>query len=89
MRSVFLLPAALTILAACQPPSPPTTTPPETECGANDLAHLIGTNQQTLANHTGPLRLLPPNSAMTMDHSPARLNADLDADGTITRLWCG
>jgi hypothetical protein len=34
-------------------------------------------------------RILSPNSPMTMDHSPERLNIDTDALGMITRLWCG
>ena len=36
-----------------------------------------------------PFRILPPGSAMTMDHSPARVNFDLDDAGNITRVWCG
>ena len=36
-----------------------------------------------------PHRVLEPGSAMTMDHSPARVNFDLDEAGTITRVWCG
>lgn len=36
-----------------------------------------------------PFRILPPGSAMTMDHNPARVNFDLDEAGTITRIWCG
>jgi hypothetical protein len=34
-------------------------------------------------------RILPPGSMMTMDHSPGRVNFDVDADGKITRAWCG
>ena len=36
-----------------------------------------------------PYRILPPGSMMTMDHSPARINFDLDEAGIITRVWCG
>lgn len=36
-----------------------------------------------------PYRILEPGSAMTMDHSPARVNFDLNEAGAITRVWCG
>lgn len=36
-----------------------------------------------------PYRILPPGSAITMDHAPARINFDLDDAGKITRVWCG
>lgn len=34
-------------------------------------------------------RLLPPGAMMTQDHSPARINLDLDDKGVIRRVWCG
>jgi len=36
-----------------------------------------------------PYRVLEPGSMMTMDHSPARVNFDVDKAGIITRIWCG
>ncbi len=36
-----------------------------------------------------PYRILPPDSAMTMDYAPARVNFDVDAAGIISRVWCG
>lgn len=34
-------------------------------------------------------RLLPPGASMTQDHSPARINLDLDEKGIIRKVWCG
>lgn len=36
-----------------------------------------------------PYRILPPGAMMTMDHSPARVNFDVDQKGIVTRVWCG
>ena len=46
----------------------------------------LATQMQSLER---PYRLLPPGSVMTMDHSPARVNFDLNENGIITRIWCG
>lgn len=45
--------------------------------------------QAVLRTSNRPFRVLPPGAMMTMDHSPARVNFDLDAGGIITRVWCG
>jgi len=34
-------------------------------------------------------RILKPDSMMTMDHSPERINVVHDNDGIVTRVWCG
>ena len=36
-----------------------------------------------------PYRLLKPDSMMTMDHNPERVNVVHDDDMKITRVWCG
>lgn len=36
-----------------------------------------------------PYRILPPGSAMTMDHNPNRVNFDVTDAGVISRVWCG
>ncbi len=36
-----------------------------------------------------PYRLLKPDSMMTMDHNPERINVVHDDDMKITRVWCG
>jgi hypothetical protein len=44
---------------------------------------------EALRRSNRPFRELPPGAMMTMDHAPARVNFDLDANGVITRVWCG
>jgi hypothetical protein len=34
-------------------------------------------------------RILKPDSMMTMDHNPERINVVHDEDGKVTRVWCG
>lgn len=34
-------------------------------------------------------RILKPDSMMTMDHNPERINVVHDNDGVVTRVWCG
>lgn len=36
-----------------------------------------------------PYRILTPDSMMTMDHNPERINVVHDPDGKVTRVWCG
>lgn len=36
-----------------------------------------------------PFRILTPDSMMTMDHNPERINVVHDPDGKVTRVWCG
>ena len=92
------LPAlSLILLAACQTGASETPTPaslPDGEadtCGAAEFAATIGTPHvdHDFAAPDRPLRIIPPMSAITMDHNPARLNVDLDEDGRVVRLWCG
>jgi hypothetical protein len=89
LRLVFLG-FSVAALAACQ--SNGETAPDMAEtCGADALQHLVG-EPRSAFERTGvevPTRILPPGSAMTMDHRPDRLNVDLDEDGRIARIWCG
>lgn len=59
-------------------------------CGAAQMQALIGT-PVAAQDFTGrdAVRILPPGAMMTMDHRPDRLNIEHDADGVITRIWCG
>lgn len=34
-------------------------------------------------------RIIPPDSAVTQDYRPERVNVDLDEDGVVIRVWCG
>ena len=85
---------ALLAVAACEP-VPPTESPPlppaEDACGAAALQTLLGQDESVLASMTfpEPTRVYTQGDPLTMDFSPSRLNIELDAGGTIVRVWCG
>jgi hypothetical protein len=59
-------------------------------CGADQVQDLTGQLVDGSRDRFGPdTRIIPPNSAITQDYRPDRLNVDLDEDGLITRIWCG
>jgi hypothetical protein len=35
------------------------------------------------------VRIIYPDTAITQDYRPERLNVDVNIDGDIARLWCG
>lgn len=84
------VPLVLLAAAACAETLP--ETPADADgCGAAALVHLIGEDMSALAAMSFPdrTRFIRPGDAITMDYSQTRLNFDLDADGRITRIWCG
>ena len=98
----FIAPAVLAgILAACSAQTPPAqnATPPtaamEPSCGADQLGGYIGRKASddviaaiTASRGDKPVRVLQPDSMVTMDYRPDRLNIDVDAKGIITGLRC-
>lgn len=72
------------VLAACE------ATQTEEACGADDYQGLVG---QSLAAVTVPAeldaRIIGPDTAVTMDHRPDRLNIAVDGSGIIERVYCG
>ena len=76
-------------LAGCVEPVP--DLPPADACGAPGLQGLVGQPRSVLATmkFAGPVRVIEPGMAVTMDYSPNRLNIELDAAGRITRVTCG
>jgi len=81
---------ALVALAACEEPATLKDDAPN-ECGAAGYQNLIGQSADIFASMTfpAPMRIIKPGMAVTMDYSPKRLNADLDAQNRIVRFWCG
>lgn len=81
--------------AACAPtgpltrPSGPTLPAPDT-CNATRYSATIGQPVTVLENqlHIGQVRILRPNTPMTMDLRPNRLNFHVNAEGKIERLSC-
>ncbi|PWJ22146.1 I78 family peptidase inhibitor [Jannaschia seohaensis] len=78
----WMIPLIL-VLAACQQGA-------DDPCGAADYAGLVGTN---IAAVTLPAdldaRIVGPDTAVTMDFIPTRLNIRTDAEGTVMDLTCG
>lgn len=86
--------AALLALTACTvetPAEPPEEPAPETACGANELQYLVGQPQTALAGLRLPAstRFIGPNTAVTMDYNPERLNIRYNERGIIVEVYCG
>jgi len=79
--------AAVVVVSGCNQ----TVATGRADCGAAGMQGLIGQSRGVLAAMTVPAgtRVITPGMAITRDHRPARLNIDVDANGEITRLWCG
>ncbi|MBH1974091.1 MAG: hypothetical protein I8H94_03340 [Rhodobacteraceae bacterium] len=88
--AVVLLPL---VLAACVAATPaPAPGPVDlSSCSSDAVQSLIGSNIASV--DTRPLaktvRIIPPNTAVTMDYNPQRLNIETDARGVIVRMTCG
>lgn len=90
--SIAPLGAALLALAACvQEPLPLPGIEDPDACKASELQGLVGQPASALdtMKFSQPLRVLRPGMAVTMDYSAARLNIEVDAAETITRVSCG
>ncbi|SPJ23307.1 I78 family peptidase inhibitor [Palleronia abyssalis] len=85
LRIVFLI----LPLAACQVTAPQAT-PDTCEAVAERVSARIGTPVAEV-DATGPegRRVIGPNDMVTMDYVEGRLNLKTDADGTLTRAYCG
>ncbi len=68
--------------------------PPVTEAPPCEFGEWIGKKadsrlEQAMKALNRPYRILPPNSMMTQDFSPGRVNFETDAKGVVTNAWCG
>lgn len=82
---------ALIVLAGCtatQDPLPPQS---EDTCGASEFAGLIGQQATALERILllGPVRVIRPGDAVTMDFRTDRVNFRIGEDETIQRIDCG
>lgn len=89
MKPVLPVLIAASFLAGCLETA--ATPPPADACGASGFAGTVGTAHEahdfTAADRA--VRIIRPNSAVTMDYRAERLNVDVDANGMVTRVWCG
>lgn len=97
-RLALLAPALLAGLAACTPAAPPEiemptfgTEPDPTTCGADGLQGLLGQPKSVLdtMRFDGPVRIVGPDMAVTMDYNPERLNFGYDRNDRISEVSCG
>jgi hypothetical protein len=93
MKTRIAVAAALG-LAACVPVAeevPMPTTPVEDACGASGLQGLVGQPRSVLATmkFAGPVRIIEPGMAVTMDYSAERLNIVIGETGWIESVSCG
>ncbi|WP_323040809.1 I78 family peptidase inhibitor [Gemmobacter sp.] len=91
MRLLPLTAIALPLLAACMPQPPAALPAPVADCRAGHHAGLVGRPLASFdtSKVAGPVRILAPGSAMTMDHNPGRLNIHHDRQRIITQVTCG
>ena len=60
-------------------------------CGAAGFQGLVGQTGEIarMLVLEGPVRVIPPNSAVTMDFRPDRINFELDDEDRIAVVRCG
>lgn len=92
---------AIAVLSACQmnglldqsePLIPEATRAAlEESCGASDLAFMTGmrVGEVEFDARDRPVRIVGPNSAVTTDLRPERLNVKIDSSDRITGFSCG
>lgn len=82
------------MLAACSPQAPDVQakqiTGP-TECGAEKYQYLVGQDATALEKVLilGPVRIMRPDTAVTMDFRMERINFKLGAGNLVTQVTCG
>lgn len=83
--------AVLLLLVACAPAAPPFPPTLEDTCGSRDYANLIGQDATTLEKVLilGPVRVIRPGDAVTMDFLPERINFGIDRDEKVIEVSCG
>lgn len=90
-RLAAMLTLSLIALSACKEDTPAMSDTSQHTCAAGLILPLIGEPKSALDGLTipGPLRIIGPGMAMTMDHNPERTNVETDEADHIRRVWCG
>ena len=104
MYRTMVFPTLLALSACASAPSAPPSTRGEpilitpdrpvgaaTKCQANQFQRLLGLSHDDLlrVRILGPVRVIRPGTAVTMDFVENRLNIELDETETVTRIYCG
>ncbi len=81
--------SACAVVVPVDPPQPPAAAGGDA-CGASGLRGLIGQPRAVLTQMKfgGPVRIVGPGDAVTMDYNAERLNIEIGADGRIARIGC-
>lgn len=90
-RSIVPVACVFLALAACQTAPAPPADAGDCEAIAQRLQSTqLGTPVDEI-DASGPSgrRVIGPDMAVTMDHVPGRLNLETDANGRLTRAYCG
>lgn len=93
MKRTILAGCAILFLAACwsiPAPDPMFDGPDRAQCGADALQGLVGKPASVLQTMKfgQETRIIRPDTAVTMDFRPDRLNIDIDRSEWITRVYC-
>ncbi len=82
---------AFIVLAGCAATTQTLPVQGADTCGAAAYGTLIGQDATALERVLllGPVRVIRPNDAVTMDFLPARINFIIGEDETIQRINCG
>ena len=81
---------ALLSLAACQPLPPAPAEPAAPVCPAPAYGSLVGANAAAVTLPAGlNVRIVGPDSVVTMDFVPDRLNLRVNRAGVIVAVDCG
>lgn len=77
--------------AASPPPTDSAALPPEDACNVAQYASLVGrpATDADVPAASPAVRHIRPDTQVTMDYRPDRLNIDINADGVITGFRCG
>ncbi|EKE44107.1 putative secreted protein [Oceaniovalibus guishaninsula JLT2003] len=90
MQHVTAALAVLLAVTACTPvANRPAAKPDRNACGADTRQDLVGAPLPATVIANPEIRVLRPDSAMTMDFRGERLNVQVDAAGDVVRVFCG
>lgn len=88
MRQYFIVFGAISVMA-CQPVSTPDVNEADA-CGAAQAQSLLGQNVAAISfARDENIRVIGPDTVVTMDHVPERLNLIFGADGRVSDAYCG
>ncbi len=83
---------AVVLLSACVPKADAEDATARGEtCGADQLQEFVDgpVTAYDFDALEQPVRIIGPNSMVTMDHRPDRVNVETDENDVITRIYCG